>query len=36
MWDEGQVYQQFFTKPSWKRNTPVTIPAGSGGDGDAG
>jgi hypothetical protein len=36
MWDEGQAYQQFFTKPSWKRNTPVTVLAGSGGDGDAG
>jgi hypothetical protein len=31
MWEEGQAYQQFFTKPSWKRNTPVTMPGGTGG-----
>ena len=36
MWDEGQAYQQFFTKPSWKRNTPITVPADGGGDGDPG
>jgi hypothetical protein len=36
MWDEGRAYQQFFTKPSWKRNTPVTVPADGGGAGDAG
>jgi len=36
MWDEGQAYQQFFTKPSWKRNTPVTVLAHGGGNGDAG
>jgi hypothetical protein len=35
MWDEGQAYQQFFTKPSWKRNTPVTVPADGGSDGGA-
>jgi hypothetical protein len=34
MWDEGQAYQQFFTKPSWKRNTPVTILADGGSNGD--
>jgi hypothetical protein len=34
MWDEGQTYQQFFTKPLWKRNTPITILADSGSDGD--
>jgi uncharacterized C2H2 Zn-finger protein len=39
MWDEGQAYQQFFNEPSWKRNTPVTVPASGGGGsggGDAG
>jgi hypothetical protein len=25
MWDEGQAYQQFFSAPGWKRNTPVYI-----------
>jgi hypothetical protein len=33
MWEEGQAYQQFFMKPSWKRNTPVTVPAAAGGGG---
>jgi hypothetical protein len=36
MWDEGQVYQQFFNEPSWKRNTPVTVSAGGGSDGGTG
>ena len=36
MWDEGQAYQQFFTKPPWKRNTPVAVPAGGGGGGGGG
>jgi hypothetical protein len=31
IWDEGHIYQQFFNEPSWKRNTPVTIPGGDGG-----
>jgi hypothetical protein len=35
MWDDGQAYQRFFSEPPWKRNTPVTVPADSGGDGDA-
>jgi hypothetical protein len=33
MWDEGQAYQQFFTQPLWKRNTPVTVAADGGGGG---
>jgi hypothetical protein len=36
MWDDGQAYQQFFNKPAWKRNTPVTAPADNGGSGGAG
>jgi hypothetical protein len=35
MWDDGQAYQRFFSEPPWKRNTPVTVPADGGGDGDA-
>jgi hypothetical protein len=35
MWDNGQAYQRFFSEPLWKRNTPVTVPADSGSDGDA-
>jgi hypothetical protein len=27
MWDNRQAYQQFFNKPVWKRNTPVTALA---------
>jgi hypothetical protein len=26
MWDKGQAYQQFFSAPGWKRNTPVHTP----------
>jgi hypothetical protein len=33
MWDDGQAYQQFFNKPAWKRNTPVTAPVAVGGGG---
>jgi hypothetical protein len=33
MWDDGQAYQQFFNKPAWKRNTPVTAPVVVGGGG---
>jgi hypothetical protein len=33
VWDEGQAYQQFFNEPSWKRNTPVTVPAGGASSG---
>ena len=36
IWDGEQAYQQCFTKPPWKRNTPVTVPADSGSDSDAG
>jgi hypothetical protein len=36
MWEEGQAYQQFFTKPSWKKNTPVTVPAVVAGGGGTG
>ena len=35
MWDDRQVYQRFFSELVWKRNTPVTVPVGSGSNGSA-